>query len=60
MGGGKRKYPTRQKYTPEEKKLGKYSEEKKEPLKEEDMKPLLELWQNSVKKKIEKKDSENI
>jgi len=50
MGGGRRKFPQRQKYVPEEKKLGKF-EEKEEKKSEEDVKSLLELWKKAKEKK---------
>ena len=57
MGGTKKKYPKRQKYITEEKKFGKYVEEKKELPKEEDLKSILEIWQSKSKKA--KKQEEN-
>ena len=50
MGGTKKKYPKRQKYITEEKKFGKYVEEKKELPKEEDIKSIMEIWQSKTKK----------
>ncbi|MBS3146645.1 hypothetical protein J4471_03025 [Candidatus Woesearchaeota archaeon] len=60
MGGGKRKFPKRQKFISEEKKLGKFVEEKKAAPKEEDLKSLIEIWQGKTKKeKHHEETSEN-
>ncbi len=49
MGGGRRKFPARQKFKPKEEVTG--TEEKKEPPKPEEMKSLLDLWQTKKKEK---------
>ncbi|MFH1209302.1 MAG: hypothetical protein V1663_00735 [archaeon] len=52
MGGKRLKFPSRGKYVPKEKQLGKYVENKKEKPKEEDINELVNLW-GSMKKKTE-------
>lgn len=55
MGGKRLKFPSRGKYVPKKKQLGKYAEEKKEKPKEEDVNELINLWGNLKKKNEEKR-----